>query len=169
MIIGIGLAGAIRLQPKSGLHANIIIPQAWKNESVYTPGFVLDGREWMGRSVPAGSNEKSGSLKLSIMNGRAISEFVPANGEPRNVVLHIALLGFDLTTKIGAGENSGRNLRQDFVVLSLANQPMSGGKTKFDFNPDPRAGAIAAWVTAQNEIEPIQAVGGWLTSQSLNH
>ncbi len=143
--------------------------EAWKNESVYTPGFVLDGREWAGRSVPAAASEKSGSLKLSIINGRAFSEFVATNGEVRNVDLHIALLGFDLTTKVGAGENSGRNLRQDFVVLSLTNQTMSGGKTEFDFNPDPRAGAIAAWVTLPNQLNPIQAVGGWLTSQSLNH
>src|SRR5438477_8950450 len=35
----------------------------WKNESVYTPGFVLDGREWSDRSVPAPSNDKPGVLK----------------------------------------------------------------------------------------------------------
>src|ERR1700722_16232673 len=40
----------------------------WKNESVYTPGFVLDGREWQGRSVPVSSNDKVGTLKLSILN-----------------------------------------------------------------------------------------------------
>ena len=60
---------------------------------------------------------------------------------PRHFAESVATLGFDLTTKVGAGENSGRNLRQDFVVLSLTNQKMSGGKTEFAFNPDPRAGA----------------------------
>ena len=72
------------------------------------------------------------------------------------------MLGFDLNTKISAGENSGRNLKQDFVVLSLANEKVSGGKTEFAFNQDSRAGAIAAWITAPNQIDPIQAVGGWL-------
>ncbi len=72
------------------------------------------------------------------------------------------MLGFDITTKITAGENSGRNLPQDFVVLSLANQKMSNGKVEFVFNADSRAGAIAAWVTAANQIDPIQAVAGWL-------
>jgi hypothetical protein len=134
----------------------------WKSESVYTPGFVLDGREWMERTIPTLSGEKPGVLKLFITNGTAIAEFVSAAGQTRDVDLHVATLGFDLTTKIGAGENSGRNLRQDFVVLSLANQKMSAGKAEFAFNPDPRAGAIAAWITSPNQLEPIQAVGGWL-------
>ena len=33
-------------------------------------------------------------------------------------------------------------------------------KTEFAFNQDSRAGAIAAWITAPNQIGPIQAVGG---------
>jgi len=133
--------------------------EAWKSESVYTPGFVLDGREWMERRTPTASNDKTGALKLSIANGKAVVEF---NGANKDVDLHLAALGFDLTTKVGAGENSGRNLRQDFVVLSLTSQKISGGKTEFAFSPDPRAGAIAAWITSANRLEPIQAVGGWL-------
>ena len=134
----------------------------WKSESVYTPGFVLDGREWLDRSVPSSSNEKPGLLKLSIANGKVIAEFVPHGGTKRDIDLHVAMLGFDLTTKVGAGENSGRSLRQDFVVLSLANEKMSDGKSEMTFPADSRGGAIAAWVTAPNQLEPIQAVGGWL-------
>jgi hypothetical protein len=136
--------------------------EAWKNESVYTPGFVLDGREWMERSVPKLSSEKPGALKLSIVNGKIVAEFVSADGATEDVDLHVATLGFDLTTKITAGENRGRSLGQDFVVLSLTNQKMSGGKSDFAFSPDSHAGAIAAWVSAPNQLEPIQAVGGWL-------
>jgi hypothetical protein len=136
--------------------------ETWKSESVYTPGFVLDGREWAQRSVPKRSAETAGTLKVSINNREVAAEFVPATGAAKNVDLHFATLGLDLTTKVGAGENSRKNLRQDFVVLSLTNQKMPGGKTEFGFNPDRRAGAIAAWVTLPNQLEPIQAVGGWL-------
>src|SRR5438045_6404809 len=128
----------------------------WKSESVYTPGFVLDGREWMERNVPAQSAERPGILRLSITNGKAVAEFVSAAGRTKDVDLHVVTLGFDLTTKVGAGENSGRNLRQDFVVLSLANQKMSGGKTEFAFSPDPRASAVAAWITSPSQLDPIQ-------------
>jgi hypothetical protein len=134
----------------------------WKNESVYTPGFVLDGREWQGRTVPVSSSDKVGTLKLSIVNGKILAEFVSANDGTKDVDLHVATLGFDLNTKVSAGENSGRNLRQDFVVLSLTNEKMPNGKTEVSFSADSRAGAIAAWITAPNQLEPIQVVGGWL-------
>jgi hypothetical protein len=145
--------------------------ETWNSESVYTPGFVLDGREWTGRSIPAVASEKCGALKLTIDNKRIVASFVPAAGAVKDVDLHVATLGFDLTTKVGAGENSGRSLRQDFVVLSLANEKMSAGKTEIPFVADARGGAIAAWITAPNQVEPIQAVGGWLndTPKSLNH
>src|SRR2546430_7383511 len=42
----------------------------WKNESVYTPGFILDGREWTNRSLPPPAAEKPGALKLLINNQR---------------------------------------------------------------------------------------------------
>jgi hypothetical protein len=53
-------------------------------------------------------------------------------------------------------------LRHDFVVLSLANQKLSDGKAEFHVVMDPRASAIAAWITASDQLEPIQAVGGWI-------
>jgi hypothetical protein len=134
----------------------------WRTESVYTPGFVLDGREWNGRRLPPPSNDKPGLLKLSIANQKMVAEFVPADAGTKDVDLHAAILGFDLTTRITAGENNGRNLAQDFVVLSLLNEKMSTSKAEIDLPTDSRAGAIAAWITASNRIEPIQAVGGWL-------
>jgi len=135
---------------------------AWKRDSVYTPGLVQDGRELFQRRVPAASKEKPGALKLSIANGKVVAEFIPSDGETKDFDLHVATLVFYLTTKVTAGENSGRSLGQDFVVLSLTNQKMSGGKAEFAFKPDPRAGGIAAWITSPDQLEPIQAVGGSL-------
>jgi hypothetical protein len=135
---------------------------SWKSDGVYTPGFVLDGHEWQQRVVPASSSEKPGVLRLSIVNDKASAEFNPTSDPAKDIDLHLAMLGFDLNTKPTAGENNGRNLRQDFVVLSLTNQKMSAGKAEISFQIDSRAGAIAAWITAPNQIEPIQAVGGWL-------
>jgi len=134
----------------------------WKSESVYTPGFVLDGREWPGRSIPAAASEKPGVLKLSITDQRIAAEFVSTDGATKEVELHFATLGFDLKTKVTAGENGGRSLSQDFVVLAMTNQKMAGGRTEFSLKPDARAGAVAAWITSPNQVEPIQTVGGWL-------
>ena len=121
---------------KQGTARQYQYSQGWKSESVYTPGFVLDGREWMDRQIPTASNEKSGALKFTIRDGKAVAEF---DGTMKDVDLHTATLGFDLTTKISAGENNGRSLGQDFVVLSLTNQKMPAGKAEFTFNPELRA------------------------------
>ena len=134
----------------------------WKSESVYTPGFVVDGRESQTRSVPSSSTDKPGVPKIALAKDKVSAEFNPTNGAAKNVDLHVALLGFDLNTKPTAGENNGRNLHQDFVVLSLMNAKLTDGKAEISLNVDSRAGAIAAWITASNQLEPIQAVGGWL-------
>lgn len=134
----------------------------WRSESVYTPGFVLDGHEWLGRSLPPPASEKPGVLKLSFKDQKVAAKFVAGDARIKDVDLYLATVGFNLKTKISTGENSGRNLDQDFVVLSLMNQKMSGDKAEIALTPDSRAGAIAAWITAPNQIEPIQVVGGWL-------
>jgi hypothetical protein len=59
-------------------------------------------------------------------------------------------------------------LMHDFVVLGLTNETMKSGAKELQL-PSPSATpaiasrtAIAAWVTQAGQIEPIQAVGGWL-------
>lgn len=142
----------------------------WNSGSVYTPGFVLDGREWRNNGVPAAGSETPGVLKLSVANGDAVrATFQPAKGDAPPLDVHVARLGFDLSINVKAGENSGRKLLHDFVVLSLANEKMTGGKAEVHLPPPasglPAAnarGAIVAWITAPGQLEPIQAVGGWL-------
>ncbi len=141
----------------------------WNSGSVYTPGFVLDGREWRNNGVPHAASETLGVLKLSSADGEtARVSFQPANGKERPLDLHVARLGFDLNTNVKAGENSGRKLQHDFVVLALATEKMSAGKAEVklpELGTQPVAntrGAIVAWVTEPGQIEPIQAVGGWL-------
>jgi len=140
----------------------------WKNEGVYTPGFALDGREWLDRKIPTASIETPGVLKASVNNRSVVGEFIPAHRGARDLDLHVALLAFDVATNVTAGENSGRKLSQDFVVMFLTTGRMSDGKgeiplTIYPQPPTPNSiGAVVAWITASNQIEPIQAVGGWL-------
>jgi len=141
----------------------------WKSGSVYTPGFVLDGREWRNESVPSPSAEAAGVLTIRLLNGeRVTATFQPASGVGRNYEIHLARLGFELSTDVKAGENSGRKLRHDFVVLSLTNEVMQGGTKELRFPATASGGtantrgALAAWVTEAGQMEPIQAVGGWL-------
>src|SRR2546429_1375645 len=57
----------------------------WKSESVYTPGFVVDGRELRDPSIPAPASDKPGVLKLSITNQKVVAEFVSTERGAKNV------------------------------------------------------------------------------------
>ena len=140
----------------------------WKKESVYTPAFVLDGKEWHYGKLPEADGETPGVLKLAIDGERVTAAFKASPGSAGRYDIHVACLGFSLTADVTAGENNGKKLSHDFVVLGLTNETMKAGvkelrapllttKSTVDFRT-----AIAAWVTTPGQLEPIQAVGGWL-------
>ncbi len=136
------------------------------SSGVYTPGFVLDGREWRDRRLPDAGREEPGVLKIALGSGDKVNaSFAPA-GDARALDVHVARLGFDLKINVKAGENSGRKLSHDFVVLSLTDAPLTlgGAELHLGSGPAPVAGsreAVAAWITDRGQLEPIQAVGGW--------
>ncbi|HEX8899153.1 MAG TPA: DUF1223 domain-containing protein [Chthoniobacterales bacterium] len=140
----------------------------WKKESVYTPAFVLDGKEWQYGKLPEAAAETPGVLKITVNGDRVSAAFKASPGSAGRYDLHVARLGFSLTTDVTAGENSGRKMSHDFVVLGLTNETMKAGTKELQLpatstksTVDPRT-AIAAWVTTTGQLEPVQAVGGWL-------
>jgi hypothetical protein len=139
----------------------------WKRESVYTPAFALDGQEWHQGALTA-ATEPAGILKVILNGDRLSATFKPAAAGVRRYDLHVAQLGFSMTADVTAGENNGRKLSHDFVVLGLSTEAMKGGAKELKLtappmksNADPRT-AIAAWVSEAGKLQPIQAVGGWL-------
>src|SRR5215813_11317035 len=96
---------------------------AWGGNSVYTPSFVVNGKEWRnwfgGNAIATGST-KVGVLRVSLGGGgKLTATFVPETTQPRASALNVALLGNGLESDVKRGENSGRKLRHDFVVLDL--------------------------------------------------
>jgi hypothetical protein len=147
----------------------------WKAESVYTPAFVLNGREWQNASVPVINDaEAPGVLKATAQSDHnVVISFTPANGNARDFDLYLARLGFGISMNVRAGENNGRSLRHDFVVLSLDHQKLASTPQEFDLPvPAPEAAsrsnrtALAIWITRPGDIKPLQATGGWLHPSS---
>jgi len=151
----------------------------WKAESLYTPMFVLAGRERSNADVPAQSGERPGILKVEVREGDAVSvNFEPVNPISDEFEVYLARLAFGINVNVRAGENSGRILRHDFVVLSLAHEklhrqanPRLGSYSvagEVHLSPAPKSGtrlehrALAVWISKSGEIKPIQATGGWL-------
>jgi hypothetical protein len=141
----------------------------WKAEIVYTPAFVLNGREWRGASVPSANDDGPGVLKIAVRgDGTVEANFEPANGTSREFEIYLARLGFGIKINVRAGENNGRSLRHDFVVLSLVHEKIGAGTQELRLRPasesvsHPERTALAAWVTRAGDITPLQATGGWL-------
>lgn len=140
----------------------------WKSESVHTPAFVLNGVDWPHGALPPAAAETAGVLKITIKGERVTAVFKPAADAGRRYEIHLARLGFALDSDVTAGENSGRKLVHDFVVLGLTNETMKSGvkELRLPARSEKEAAnsrsAIAAWVTLAGQLEPIQAVGGWL-------
>src|SRR4030095_15437926 len=99
----------------------------WNAWSVYTPAFVLNGREWRDARVPVISGEDPGVLKTTVRSDNTVLvNFEPAKTQPHDFDVYLARLGFGININVRAGENNGRSLRHDFVVLSLDHQKPTG-------------------------------------------
>lgn len=149
----------------------------WRTRSVYTPGFVLNGKEWPGwvnRDDPARSSDKPvGTLTARSDDGRRWKlRFEPATQSASSSFdFHAALLGFDLSSDVKAGENRGRKLQHDFAVLAMADVAADkdgrafAGVLSLKSTPvtSPKRTALAVWLTPSKGLEPVQSLGGWLS------
>ena len=138
--------------------------------AVYTPGFFVDGKEWRGffeRGTLPDPRQNSPAIEAEWDAGelRVTSE-LPSE----NVRFHAAVLGFGLQTAVKRGENSGRKLAGNFVVLSHKTAESDGQKqheVKFQFTSKdlaskaPRYG-FAVWVQQAESPIPLTAAGNWL-------
>ena len=144
-----------------------------RTRGVYTPGFVIGGREWRGwfrdPTLDLPSDVDVGSISVDVRDGRFKARFEPVVDVPESLDLHVARLGFDLVTPVRAGENHGRTLEHGFVVLGWSRHRMGSGGVGYEAsgalpaasNPAPRE-AVAVWVSVPGDPFPIQAAGNWL-------
>jgi hypothetical protein len=149
--------------------------QLWRNDSVYTPGFVLNGQEWhtwsRQKGGPPVSGARAGVLLVSTAD-RAHWQvsFAPVGQRARDYEVHGAILANELISDVKAGENQGRRLKHDFVVTALTTCSLRKQGEKYEgeleFKADNQHGtkslALAFWVTPRGTLEPLQGVGGWL-------
>ena len=148
----------------------------WRSESIYTPGFVLNGKEW--RDWPARKDgSKSPGVNAGVLTvtssdtNRWQVSFAPANAASGDYEVHAALLASGLSSNVKAGENRGRLLSHDFVVLTLATASLvrigDVAQGEFVLNKQRNATesdlALAVWITPAGRPEPLQATGGWLS------
>ena len=143
----------------------------WHSESVYTPEMVLNGQEWRGwRSISPGDSvttaagsDSAGKLRVKVLTDSSRTAEVTYSGKlQEGDQITVAWLGLGVKSSVRAGENNGRDLLHDFVVVDFetkaaGNQPLSfqgTGQTR-----PAEAKALAVWISdADGRV--IQAVGG---------
>jgi hypothetical protein len=143
-------------------------------KTVYTPGFLLNGEEWRSffglRKLSVNSDEQVGILKLQINDIKLKAEYVPKEVlKNKELILNIAILGFDIKTDVRSGENHGKELKHDFTVLGYKTIPLYRNEKVYTVMtelPDiietaPRM-AVSAWINKENDMIPLQAAGGFL-------
>lgn len=135
--------------------------------TVYTPGFVLNGYEWRGffkdERLPD-SRPGAGVLRIHLQDGRIEAKFDEAAGTEH--LLNLAVVAFGVHASIDAGENAGRVLAQDFVVIAHDQNKSGSGRwqselPKFKSSAAERY-ALVAWVSRAKQQAPLQAAGAWL-------
>ncbi|HIF50360.1 MAG TPA: DUF1223 domain-containing protein [Thiotrichaceae bacterium] len=145
-------------------------------KTVYTPGFLLNGKEWRSfyglRKLSVDSGKEVGSLKLKVNDMELVAEYKPTeNMSDKTLVLNVVVLGFDIKTNVTAGENNNKELKHDFTVLGYKIIPLYKNESAYTVMtelPDiietaPRM-AISAWINKENDMTPVQAAGGWLSN-----
>lgn len=146
--------------------------------SVYTPGVVVNGQEWRGWIY--------GQDFLQVNNDAGVLSFKANKNEievnytklGKDHVLNITILGNGINTQVERGENSGKSLEQEFVVLT--HKMYSYAKLDESMKwvvPMPMLTetlrsaekyAIAVWVSDMDNIAPIQSTGYWLPKDWFN-
>jgi hypothetical protein len=138
---------------------------SWGTETVYTPGWVLDGAEWRKWGVePPAAGPRVGTLEAVEKEGRISARFSPAK-DAGAYDLYAARLGFDLKSNVAHGENAGRRLRHDFIATAIASGRMRREKgawiAEVSLPPARVRGTgegLAVWVIGADG-RPVQAVG----------
>ena len=138
----------------------------WHGDSVYTPELVLDGTEWRSAfegNPPPASSEKAGMLAVDYADDGVCRVTFSLSGDYE---MHAALLGGGIFSSIRAGENKGRTLHHEFVVLAIKSARLTAGAAELSLpkSTDKTIArqALAIWVTQGSELAPRQATGGWV-------
>ncbi|MEL0631735.1 DUF1223 domain-containing protein [Pseudoalteromonas carrageenovora] len=148
-----------------------------KSRIVATPGFMVDGNGWQGwfykQAIPETKANYLGNLHATINNSKIDIEYNTANtvyDNNKDLAAHVALLGFGIETQIHSGENVGRKLKHDFVVIGYQQSSMSANHKLAAANltlphavdVSPSKQALVFWVSKKDDPTPLQVAADWL-------
>lgn len=146
--------------------------QAGNVSSVYTPGFIVNGREWRSwfrqpdvSALFQQQREQPGKLRLNLEDEKLSAEFEPRQPFHEPLILNVAWLSMNLQTEVLAGENGGKTLKHNFVCRNwqqLESHAIKGRLTWrkiLEKSQVEKADAVVVWVSTPSNPKPIQTTG----------
>lgn len=150
----------------------VAISKTWSRPSVYTPAVILDGAEWPNwREAPLNGKLVNNGSKLTLIivqNSAGLFRVKVTGLSPgAKYIVHLAKLGMGITSKITDGENSGKTLKHNFVILDWQNQNLgSAAETNFlkfaKSTQKAKKFAMVAWIEEVGRHKALQATGAYL-------
>lgn len=141
----------------------------WKARTVYTPGLARGGEEWRIRDGGMDrAGRSSGGVLVVKVSGEDVNVSFPAAKTLRGELhVNVARLGGGIASHVRSGENRGKKLEHEFLVLGWSQRRLSEGQAQLllpeiDKAVDAPRQAIAVWISRGEDPTPIQATGGWL-------
>lgn len=133
--------------------------------SVYTPGFTVNGKEWRGWF--RGNSFSTEIQQAKNLTATLVSNTLTVNYNNQGIYkFNAVLLASDQLTKIERGENAGKDVTEDFIVIDY--MEAIGNSAKWEISQEQLKTssrerlAIAVWVSSVDSLSPLQATGGWL-------
>ncbi len=168
-----------RFSNKANSQRQYLHKQEGNISQVYTPGIMINNKEWRGwfngKKTWTLTQNPTGILKV---NHDETSQQLAINFSPEKAIdteymqLNIAILGMGLSNEIKTGENRGRQLNHDFVVLNHHQQQVkinpntNNQQWHTDLPKVPSSGqqqsAVVVWLSTLTSQAIVQATGGYL-------
>ena len=147
--------------------------KSWSSSRVYTPGFVRGGAEWRPTNgdLSAAKNAKpAGNLIATVKGDQVTVQFTSVanvTNRDRLMWVNVVRLGGGIVSDVRQGENRGKQLEHEFLVLGWERVELREGSAVVSLPPTRddvplKREALAIWVSDANSPAPIQATGGWL-------
>lgn len=134
----------------------------WKAKNIYTPGVVLNGLEW--RNWRSGHHAQGEKEQVGILKSRCLGNNVykvSFDRQSKNTNLNYALIKNGLVSRVNRGENAGRTLHHNFVVLDHQKVPFEEKVLKVDLNnfiKKDKGNILVFWLDDKKTLIPIQLV-----------
>lgn len=147
--------------------------EVWKKNSVYTPQFIIDTKEYRQwfytKNLPKFSKQYAGNLEINLDRDDNLTiNYFNKNILNKDVIINIVLQGFNYSIPIKRGENSHKILKHDFVVLKHIQEKSSiqNNYLKFKTKLSPikksnKKQALVVWISDKNHNQ-LQAVGNYI-------